>query len=122
MCIAVPLYIMGYRHVELGSPFLSFLRNCNDQLNEFKIAIPEIPDVPKPPSNEGWFLVLNVLIDAVNFIVAICNIAISIMNAIIQFLQFIFIMIKSLINFKDDLAATGTSSSSNPFPVYTPLV
>lgn len=122
MCIAVPLYIMGYTHVELGTPFLSFLHNCNDQLNQFKIAIPEIPDVPKPPSHEGWALILNVLIDAVNFIVAICNIAISIMNAIIQFLQFIFIMIKSLISFKDDLAATGTTSSSNPFPVYTPLV
>lgn len=112
--IAIPLALMGIRHVNIGGPFLAFLRGCSNELNEYKIAIPNIPSVPKPTGTGGWYAVLSVLISIANALIGICNFAIMFMNTIVQLLQFIFVILKRLITFKDSLAANPISSYVPP--------
>lgn len=103
LLIAIPLALLGIKRVELGTPFLSFMQNCSYELNDFKIAIPEIPHVPSPYESGAWYDFLRALVSMVNFIVNICNVAITFMNSIMQFFQFLFIVLKNLIKFRENL-------------------
>ena len=102
--IAIPLALMGIRHVELGQPFMTFLRNCNLELNQYKVEIPDIPKIPTPPNPSGWQLILKAFVSFMNFFVDVINVFTSIISTIIQLFQFIAIMIKNLITLKDSLA------------------
>ena len=102
--IAIPFALMGIQHVELGQPFMTFLRGCNLELNQYKVEIPSIPEIPSPPNPSGWLLILNAFISFANFFVKIINVMTSILSVIIQLFQFIFILIKNLITLKDSLA------------------
>lgn len=105
--IAIPLAVMGYDHVELGAPFLALLKTTNQELQQYKIAIPEIPKIPIFENATGFLEVVNVLIKFVNIIVWILNAFAGIINVIIQLLQTIFLFVKALINFKDTIANTN---------------
>lgn len=109
MLIAIPLALMGIRYVNVGGPFLSFLRGASNELNQYKVGIPEIPSVPLPQESGGWWDVLGVLVSIANGFIGICNFAIMFMNTIVQLLQFVFILIRRLITLKDTLAATSSS-------------
>lgn len=109
MLIAIPLALMGIRHVNVGGPFLSFLRGASLELNQYKVGIPTIPNVPTPQETGGWWDVLQVLVSIANGFVGICNFAITFMNTIVQLLQFVFIIIRRLITLKDTLAANPGS-------------
>lgn len=102
--IAIPLSLMGIERVELGEPFLAFMSTCNHELSQFKIEIPDIPLIPQFDDASGFLLVLDVLIKFVNMIIQLINIIADVVNVVIQLLQFIFIIVKNLINFKDTLA------------------
>lgn len=104
---------MGIKYVSVGGPFLAFLRGCSYELNQYKVAIPNIPSVPKPQQTGGWWDVLQVLISIANGFVGICNFAIMFMNTIVQLLQFVFIIIRRLITLKDTLV-DGASSYVPP--------
>lgn len=114
MLIAIPLALLGIRHVSVGGAFLSFLRGCSMELNQYKVAIPNIPNVPTPQETGGWWDVLGVLVSIANGVIGICNFAINFMNTIVQLLQFVFIIIRRLITLKDTLAANPTSSYIPP--------
>lgn len=119
LIVAIPLYIAGVRQVEVGGPFMAFLRTCNNELNQFKFAIPDIPKIPTPMEEGFWWDVLKVLISIANFIGSIGNVAIMITNTIIQLVQFIYIMIRNVIALKDNLESHAITSSSSPFTVYS---
>ena len=119
LCIAVPLALMGYDHVTLGPSFIALMRNCNNDLNNFTIAIPNIPTIPRIPTENGagdagilevLINLANALITFVNVIINIINVAVQVINIVIQLIEFIVILIKNLITFKD-------SVTSSPFPV-----
>lgn len=110
--IAVPLALMGINHVELGQPFMTFLRNCNLELNQYKVEIPDIPEIPTPPNPTGWLLILKAFVAFMNFFVKIINVFTSILSTIIQLFQFLGIMIKNLITLKDSLAAQACALPS----------
>lgn len=112
--VAIPLALLGIKHVNIGGPFLAFLHNCNNELNDFKIAIPNIPEIPKPGATGGWWDVLQVLVTIGNVFISICNYAINFMNAIVSVLQFIFIVLKNLLTLKDTLGSTADSSYVPP--------
>lgn len=114
MLIAIPLALMGIKHVGVGGPFLSFLRGASMELNQYKVGIPNIPSVPTPQETGGWWDVLGVLVSIANGFIGICNFAITFMNTIVQLLQFVFIIIRRLITLKDTLAANPTSSYIPP--------
>lgn len=118
LCIAVPLAIMGYDHVTLGPSFMAFMRNVSNELESHKIAIPNIPEIPRfePQVAEGddilTFLanLLNGIIFIVNLLVKLVNIISMVINVIIQLVQMIVIIIKNLVTFKNSL-------NSTPLPV-----
>lgn len=114
LCIAVPLAIMGYDHVTLGPTFVAFMRNVSNDLEGFKIAIPDIPKIPKfqPQIADGndilTFLanLLNGIIFIVNMLVTVLNSISMVINLAIQLIEALFIIIKNLITFKDSLQNT----------------
>lgn len=89
--IAIILYGLGLRKVEIGSGFLAFLQNTNRELESFKIAIPEIPLIPRI---QGFFVVV---IDFLNAMVNVMNFVITLFNVGIQIIQFVVLLIKNFI-------------------------
>lgn len=116
LLVALPLALMGIKHVEIGPAFLGFMRNTVRDLDGWKFEIPSIPMIERLEEPSGWLLVLDWLIWLGNAFFSICNLAIMVMNVIIYALQFIVAIIKNLISLKDTLAGTGTTSY-NPWPV-----
>lgn len=103
LLIAIPLAILGYEKVELGGPFLAVMNQTSKDLQNFKIAIPDIPKIPLFESPQGFELVLNFLIKVTNGISGVLNFLIMLINTIIQLLEFIFLMVKNGIAFKNSL-------------------
>lgn len=101
--VAIPLALMGIEKVELGSPFLAFLKNCNRELNDFKIEIPNVPHIPNLDVQNDFLAFVNVVINFINGLVNVINFVVMFFNVIISVLQFLFILIKNLITFKDML-------------------
>ena len=116
LLIALPLALMGIKHVEIGPAFLGFMRNTVRDLDGWKFEIPSIPMLDRLEKPSGWFVVLDWLIWLCNAFYSICNLAIMIMNVVLYAIQFIIAIIKNLISMKDTLQSTGTSSY-NPWPV-----
>lgn len=105
LLIAIPLSLMGYKQVELGTPFLALMKSVSRDLEEFKIAIPDIPNIPAFESGQsGWFDALNVLISIGNAFIGIINILSMITNVVISVIQVVVLVVKNLINFKDVIA------------------
>lgn len=97
LMIAFALYLLGMRKVELGQPFLSFLKSCAIELNDIKFEIPDIPQVPKLDNQLGYFTsVINVLINFLNGFVAFLNFFVMVINEFIKVLTFLFIVLKNL--------------------------
>jgi len=106
---------IDYHQITIGPEFLSFVRSCSQELNGFKIEIPDIPDIPKieymTQENAQWYeLVLNFLVNVVNGLVTflngvvnLLNFVVTIVNVIIQVLEFLFILIKNLFTMTDAL-------------------
>lgn len=110
LLIAIPLSLMGIEKVEPGMPFLAFLKNCNRELNDFKIEIPNIPAIPLLDTEGNPFLnFVNGVINFLNGVSNLINFIITLLNVVIQVIQFIFIVVKNLIIFKDTLIPPETS-------------
>lgn len=105
MClfIAIPLSIAGVEHVDISGPFLSLMKNTSRELEEYKIAIPEIPSIPRLENVSGFFAVVDVLVSFINGFIKLLNFIVTIINVVIQLFQYIFLLIKNLIIFKDTL-------------------
>lgn len=109
--IAIPLALMGYKQVELGTPFLALMRSVSRDLDSFKIEIPDIPKIPKFSSQEAsgvlevLFNILNAIINFFNVIIFLINTVADVVNIIIQLIQVIVLIVKNLITFKDSIAA-----------------
>lgn len=118
MLIAIPLALLGYKEVELGTPFLALLKSINKDLADFTIAIPDIPNIPHIPNEAGGgsdilsvlINLANGLIGFVNTIINIINILVQVINIVIQLIQVIVLFLKHLINFKDTIANYNSMS------------
>lgn len=106
--IAIPLSMAGVTHVELGAPVMAFLKNTSNELNNYKIAIPDIPSIPRLEDVSGFLVVIDLLIAFINGIIKILNFFVSILNVIIAVLEYIFLVIKNLITLKDSLIASNS--------------
>lgn len=104
LIVAIPLAVMGIKKVELGEPFLAFIRVTADDAERWKLSIPEIPKIPVFSDASGFELVLNALIKFINVIIWLLNAIRSVINLIIGFLQFFFFLIKNLFNLSDTLS------------------
>lgn len=101
LLIAIPLSFLGITRVELGGPFLAFLRATSIDLSKYKFEIPNIPSIPLSEQvGTGWDI-LRVFTNFVNFFVTVINAFINIFNIIITLFEFIGLLIKNLITFKD---------------------
>lgn len=89
--IAIILYGLGLRKVEIGSGFLAFLQNTNRELENYKIVIPDIPQIPRI---QGIFVVA---IDFLNAMVNVLNFCITLFNVAIQIIQFVVLLVKNFI-------------------------
>lgn len=103
LLIAIPLALLGYKKVELGSPFLALMANTTRQLEGYKVTIPDIPMIPAFEEPEGIMVVVQFLLKVVNGISTLLNVIIMLLNSLIQLLEFIFLLLKNLISFKDSI-------------------
>lgn len=103
LIIASMLIAFGISKVELGAPFMAFMRQCNSELLEFKLEIPNIPKIPNFDVGSGWLLILDFFINVVNGLSSLINVIINILNIVIQLMQFLYIIIKNLFVFRDSL-------------------
>lgn len=103
LLIAIPLALMGYKKVELGTPGLALLRVSAIQLEQYKVEIPDIPQIPLFNAGGGWLVVLDFLIKVVNGLTTFINFLVDIFNYIIKIIEYIVIIIKNLITFKDSV-------------------
>lgn len=117
LIIAVPLSLAGITRVELGGSFLALMKNTSRELNEFKIAIPSIPNIPKLDQVGGIWEVINVLVTFINGFVNVLNFLVTILNYAIQLIQFLVLLIKNMIVFRDSLG-----QSADNFPYITELM
>lgn len=101
--IAIPLSIAGVKHVDISGPFLSLMKNTSRELEEYKIAIPEIPSIPRLENVSGFFAVVDVLVSFINGFIKLLNFIVTIINVVIQLFQYIFLLIKNLVIFRDTL-------------------
>lgn len=105
-----------FHEVEIGADFLSFVRQCSNELNNNKIEIPNIPQIPmiEDISAEGdsnwWSQVLDFFINFangfftfINAVINILNFFVQTINIIIQLLQFIFILLRNIFTLRDNL-------------------
>lgn len=109
LIIAIPLAILGYKKVEIGSSGLALIKMTSQQLQDYSIEIPNIPMIPKFDVGNGWLVVLNFLIDVVNGLSSLINFIIYLLNIVIQLLEFIVLIIRNLIVFRDNLASNAIS-------------
>lgn len=99
LMIAFALYLLGMRKVELGQPFLSFLKSCAIELNDITFKVPDIPQVSKLSDVNGFFTIINVLINFLNGFIAFLNFFVMVINEFIKVLTFLFIVLKNLGSF-----------------------
>lgn len=109
LVIAIPLAMLGIKHVDLGPSFIKFLSQTSLDMEKWQLQIPNIPDIPKPPSLGGWLDILSVIIDFFNFLIDLFNVIIGMFNFVLMFTQYIFTLVKNLIMFKDTLARIGVA-------------
>ena len=103
LLFSISLYLFGVRRVELGSTFLSFMKNCSRELENFKISIPNIPSIPLMDEVNGILIVVDLLTKFFNGLINVINFIILILNTVIQVLQFLFILLKNFISSRDVL-------------------
>lgn len=106
LIVAIILASVGIEKVSLGGYFMVLLRTTNMELQDYAIAIPDIPRVPQVQTlSDGFDIldVLNGLITFINGIVDMLNFMVMIINAIIQVVEFLFILLKNLITTTGDI-------------------
>ena len=101
--IAIPLSAAGVQRVDIGGAFYSFLKSCAKDLEGFKIAIPNIPSIPRMESPSGFFAVIDVLIQFINGISNFINFGITLSNYVIQLIEFICIIIGNFVSMRNIL-------------------
>lgn len=107
-----------FHQVEIGADFLSFVRQCSTELNNNKIEIPNIPQIPKiekvfaQESSNWWSQVLDFFVSFangfftfINAVINILNFFVQAINIIIQLLQFIFILLRNIFTLRDNLVS-----------------
>ena len=103
LIIALPLGILGVKRVEIGLPFLTFLRETEQDCALINIQIPTVSELPTPPVFEWYDVVLNLLKMVCNFFIDIYNFLVNILNALISAIKFLIILIRNLFRLKDIL-------------------
>lgn len=113
-CLFIASWLAAFNidKVSIGGPFLALLKQTNTDLNNFKIAIPDIPLIPKASSFNGFLVVLNALIDFFNIIVNIINIVVDVVNVVIQLIEFICLLIKNIVVFATTMKNQAIESSA----------
>lgn len=110
LIIAIVLALNGVTEVRLGADFNSFMNAVAIRFADWQWQIPSIPDIQKSPSAEGWFVVLNVLIDIANFFISVVNFIIVLLNAIKDVLVFITAIFTELFKFIQNVINNNSSS------------
>lgn len=117
--VAIALKLGGVEGtIHLGNYFRAYLVQSNIELSQYKIAIPDIPLIPKGTGeeiielNNAWdylrymwyFAKTNTdIVGILNFFVNVLNILILIINSLIQTIQLVFIFLKNLIVMKENI-------------------
>lgn len=109
--IAIPLSLAGITRVELGGSFMALMKNTSRELNDFKVAIPNIPNIPLLDKVGGFWEIVKILTNFINGFVNVLNFIVMILNYAIQLIQFLVLLVKNLILFRDSL-----SESEDIFP------
>lgn len=98
LAISIPLALLGIERVSLSNEVLAFLKNCNRELQDFKVEIPTIPSIPT--INVGF---VDAFINFINGFVVLINFVITFVNILIQVLQYLFVIVKNLGTLKDSV-------------------
>lgn len=97
--------------VTLSTEFLAFMKNCSNELNQFKLEIPQIPSIEYFNTDDNtWYLILNAFIGFVNGISGIINFLVMIINYLLELISFIFIMVKNLFALIDNVQSQPVSA------------
>lgn len=110
LIIAIVLALNGVTEVRLGADFNNFMSAVALRFQNWQWNIPSIPDIAKSPSAEGWWAVLNVLIDVANFFISVVNFIIVLLNAIKDVLVFITAIFTELFKFIQNVINNSGSS------------
>ena len=116
LIIAIVLALNGIEEVRLGADFNNFMNAVSLRFVNWQWRIPDIPNIEKSPNGDGWWQVLNVLIDFVNFLISVINFIIVILNAIKDVLVFITAIFGELFAFIGRLVENNTSNTSLVLP------
>lgn len=104
MVIALFLVLGGRREpIAFDNTYYNFLQRIAISTNQFKLEIPNIPQIPHLDNVGFAWDVLNVLIKFVNIIVNVLNVIVLIFNKVIELITFIVILLKEIITFRDSL-------------------
>lgn len=90
-------------HVELSGPVLAFFRSTSMELENYKIAIPDIPMIPPLEDVSGAWAILQVLVNFINGFVNVLNFLVMVINTAIQLIEFLVLLIKNLIIMRNQL-------------------
>ena len=91
--IAIPLAIFGVKRIELGGAFMKFMEMVDNDFAVWKLDIPNVPKFELLAKENGWTFLLNFVIHVYNLFATIVNGGITLMNIIIQVIQFICTLI-----------------------------
>ena len=109
--LAIPLALLGFKHVDIAYPMQAFFRDVNAELNGYNIGIPGIPEIPQPGSH-AWEII-SAVVTFLNFFVKTFNFFITFINVVIKVISFIVIMVKNFYWFVKNME--NYSSTSSPY-------
>lgn len=100
LILALILSFAGIQKVEFNQSYYNFMQAVAIRSNSWHIAIPDIPKIPLGDTTwDGFWAVLNLLINFINFFVTIINGFVKIINIIIS----LFTTIGAIITLLQDL-------------------
>lgn len=104
MVIALFLALGGRREpIAFDNTYYNFLQRIALSTSQYKIEIPNIPQIPHIDNVGFGWTVLNVIINFFNIVINVLNVIVLIFNKIIELITFIVILLKEIITFRDSL-------------------
>lgn len=104
ICLIIAIFLLGFgiTHVDIGTDFYAFMAGVSVRMNDFKIDIPNIPQIDAGSVQSGG---INALVNIGNFFINFLNVIITIINLVNKVTEFFIIIIvqfvEMLINVKD---------------------
>ena len=93
--IALILSMNGVSKVEFGDGYYAFIQRVARKYNDWKLSIPNIPTIPKNNNVDSW-RIITALIEFANAFIRVFNGLLTIINMVINALQFVLTLIMSL--------------------------